>query len=302
MGLGWLISSAPELQIQVQTGTKVPQIKKYCRGKKRIFPISYTLLHCCNPFWLWTETRHWKDSSLGGFCFLSFRAVLVCMVVVHCCPSSLFPFSFQYFVSLGCSFLNYGLGRLFFYSPLFVLVFWTFPGWLPVRLTADQNPSSPFKQSLCFCSWLLSSFYCRWMFFIILVLVVFVFVFFFSPVLSDWFGFISVSWDDCLCLFHSWMPKATDFDTSPLLYLTKGCHISHSGLCTMPSHWILAFLYLRFLFVFVCLCYPCALNKIQLPWMFLQFYGPLSLPADTSPSLQFLLEICVSFHQKVFSS
>lgn len=161
MGLGWLISSAPELQTQVQTGTKVPQIEKYCRGKKKIFPISYTLLHCCNPFWLWTETRHWKDSSLGGLCFLSFRAVLVCMVVVHCCPSSLFPFSFQYLVSLGCSFLNSGLGRLFFYSPLFVLVFWTFPGWLSVHLRADQNPSSPCKQSLCFCSWLLSSFYCR---------------------------------------------------------------------------------------------------------------------------------------------
>lgn len=129
MGLGWLISSAPELQTQVQTGTKVPRIKKYCRGKKRIIMISYTQFHCCNPFLLWTETRHWKDSSFGGFCFLSFRAVLVCMVVVHCCPTSPLlsppPFSL---LSLFCL-LRMFLSKLWF-RKIVLLFTLTCPGFL----------------------------------------------------------------------------------------------------------------------------------------------------------------------------
>lgn len=48
-GVGWLISTATEKQIWLQTGTKVPQIEKYCGGKnqfhgvkkKRIFTIFY---------------------------------------------------------------------------------------------------------------------------------------------------------------------------------------------------------------------------------------------------------------------
>lgn len=75
------------------------------RGKKKAYLQCFLIiLHCCNPFLLWTETRNWKDSFLGGSRFLCFCTVLAC---VHLLCSSSLPhpalFSCQYFVSSGCS-------------------------------------------------------------------------------------------------------------------------------------------------------------------------------------------------------
>lgn len=107
------------------------------------------------------------------------------------------------------------------------------------------------------------------------------------------------------CLFHSCQRLL--FLTSPLSFiLDQGVSNLRSGLCTMTFNWILAFLYLIFLIIFVCLksikfILPCALNKIQLPWMFFWLYYLLSLSVVTSPSSRLLLEVSVSFHQIFFS-
>lgn len=126
-----------------------------------------------------------------------------------------------------------------------------------------------------FCSWLLSNFHCKLLFFFILFSVVFLF----SPPISDWSVSVSTAWADCLCLFHSCMPKAAGLTPLPFLsHLTKGCCIStQANVSDIPFNscglfFLTSYLYFSLSAYFI-LSY--ILNKIQLSWVFFQLWCPL---------------------------
>lgn len=131
-------------------------------------------------------------------------------------------------VSLLRMFLsNFGFGTLIISLPLVALsepFLVAFPCTCQLnRILTNYCRRMKLEARTSFCSWLLSNFHCKLVFFFILFSVVFLF----SPPISDWSVSVSTAWADCLCLFHSCMPKAAGLTPLPFLsHLTKGCCIS----------------------------------------------------------------------------